>query len=178
MRSLDPTPFAVYFSTLLRAQNPRHHGRLVISWPADYERSSHRTGYCTTHISLPPIVANYSKLGMSDTKSTSGVSDWRSQCNARKALQDASIPEAWRVQVPPDTSLDVRSVTEDCRLLSPRELGIIDLGTKDVSALARLLADKNSGYTGVEVTTAYLKSAIVAHQVVSLCSRIGTWFSG
>ena len=72
--------------------------------------------------------------------------------------------------MPPDTSLDVRSVTKDCGLLSSREFDIIDLGTKDVSALVRLLADKNSGYTSLEVTTAYLKSAIIAHQVVSLRS--------
>lgn len=94
--------------------------------------------------------------------------DWRTLCDVRKAVQDASIPEEWKIKVPPDTSLDVRSVTEDCGLLSSRELGIIDLGTQDVSALVRLLADKHSGYTSLEVTTAYLKSAVIAHQVVSL----------
>ncbi|KAF9235544.1 amidase signature domain-containing protein [Melanogaster broomeanus] len=99
-------------------------------------------------------------------------SDWQSLCNARKAAQEASIPDAWRIKLPPETCLDVRSVTEDCGLLSPRELEIIDLGTKDVSALAHLLADKNSGYTSLEVTTAYLKSAIVAHQVTNCLTEI------
>lgn len=95
-------------------------------------------------------------------------SDWRSLCQDRKAVQNASIPEEWKIKLPSDTCMDVRSVTEDCGLLSSRELDIIDLGTKDVSALARLLADVTSGYTSFEVTTAYLKSAIIAHQVVSL----------
>lgn len=100
-----------------------------------------------------------------------GTSDWRSLCEARKAAQDASIPEEWKIKVPLDTSLDVRFVTEDCGLLSSRELDIINLGTTDVSALVRLLANKGSGrYTSLEVTTAYLKSAIIAHQVVSLRS--------
>lgn len=107
---------------------------------------------------------------MSDTETIPSTPGWRSLCKARKALQDTSVPEEWRIKVPPDTSLDVRSVTEDCGLLSSRELDIIDLGTKDVSALVRLLADKNSGYTSLEVTTAYLKSAVIAHQVVSLHS--------
>jgi len=105
-----------------------------------------------------------------ETVPASGTSDWRSLCEARKAAQDASIPEEWKIKVPPDTSLDVRFVTEDCGLLSPRELDIINLGTTDVSALVRLLAYKDSGYTSLEVTTAYLKSAIIAHQVVSLRS--------
>lgn len=104
---------------------------------------------------------------MSNAGITPETSDWRSLCKARKAVQDASIPEEWKINVPPDTSLDVRSVTKDCGLLSPRELAIVDLGTKDVSALVSLLADKDSGYTSLEVTTAYLKSAIIAHQVVS-----------
>jgi hypothetical protein len=107
---------------------------------------------------------------MSDAGTITGTSDWRSLCKVRKAVQDASIPEEWKIKVPPDASLDVRSVTEDCGLLSARELDIVDLGTKDVSALVRLLADKDSGYTSLEVSTAYLKSAIVAHQAVSLCS--------
>ena len=107
---------------------------------------------------------------MSDVGTITGASDWRSLCKVRRAVQDASIPEEWKVKVPLDTSLDVRSVTADCGLLSRRELDIIDLGTKDVSALVRLLADKDSGYTSLEVTTAYLKSAIIAHQVVSLRS--------
>jgi len=101
-----------------------------------------------------------------------GASDWRSLCKVRKAAQDASIPEEWKIKVPPDTSLDVRSVTEDCGLLSSRELAIIDLGTKDVSTLVRLLADKNLGYTSLEVTTAYLKSAIIAHQVTNCLTEI------
>ncbi|KIJ61538.1 hypothetical protein HYDPIDRAFT_183162 [Hydnomerulius pinastri MD-312] len=100
------------------------------------------------------------------------MNDWRSLCAARKAAQAASIPEAWRVTLPPETLLDVRSVTEDCQLLSQRELEIIDLGTRDVSALARLLADKDSGYTSFDVTTAYLKSALVAHQVTNCLTEI------
>jgi amidase len=107
---------------------------------------------------------------MSDAGNIPGTSDWCSLCKARKAVQDASIPKEWKIKVPPDTSLDVRTVTEDCGLLSSRELDIIDIGTKDVSALVRLLADESSGYTSLEVTTAYLKSAIIAHQVVSLRS--------
>ena len=104
--------------------------------------------------------------------SDSETSDWRTLCNVRKATREASIPDEWRINVPCDTSLDVRYVTEHCGLLSSRELDIIDLGAKDVSALVRLLADKSSGYSSVEVTTAYLKSAIIAHQVVRLYSRI------
>ncbi|KAF8137574.1 amidase signature domain-containing protein [Boletus edulis] len=101
---------------------------------------------------------------MSDAsaRTTPGTSDWRTLCKVQE----------WKISVPPDTSADVRSVTEDCGLLSPRELDIIDLGTKDVSVLVRLLADKHSGYTSVEVTTAYLKSAIIAHQVTNCLTEI------
>ncbi|KAF8838796.1 amidase [Paxillus ammoniavirescens] len=114
-------------------------------------------------------------LGSSRSTSTgtqTKFSDWRSLCNARKAAQEASIPNSWRIKLPPETCLDVRSVTEDCGLLSSREIEIVHLGTKDVSALARLLSDKDSGYTSLEVTTAYLKSAIVAHQVTNCLTEI------
>ncbi|KAG9313359.1 general amidase [Chiua virens] len=110
---------------------------------------------------------------MPNTRNIPGTpSDWRSLCSARKAAQEASIPDAWRIDVPSDPSLDVRTLTEECGLLSSRELAIIDLGTKDVSALVRLLADKRSGYTSVEVTTAYLKSAIIAHQATNCLTEI------
>lgn len=132
------------------------------------QRRSRRARYYFRHTSF--LLSVVGKFAMSDTGTAAGTSSahWRTLCKARKAVQDASIPQEWKIKVPPDTSLDVRFVTEDCGLLSSRELDIIDLGTKDVSALVRLLADKYSGYTSLEVTTAYLRSAIIAHQVVSL----------
>jgi hypothetical protein len=139
--------------------------------------TSQRSSNVTTNVILPCFSRPALHTMLGSSRSSTGTqtkgSDWRSLCNARKAAQEASIPNAWRIKLPPKTCLDVRSVTEDCGLLSSRDIEIIDLGTKDVSALARLLADKDSGYTSLEVTTAYLKSAVVAHQVVSPRSR---WF--
>ncbi|KAH7887092.1 amidase signature domain-containing protein [Phlebopus sp. FC_14] len=106
---------------------------------------------------------------MTSTNTTN--TDWRSLCAARKAAQAASIPQEWRIQPPPESRLDVRSITEECGLLSDRELAIIDLGTKDVSALVDALVTGRK-YTSVEVTTAYLKSAVIAHQVTNCLTEI------
>lgn len=76
----------------------------------------------------------------------------------------ASIPKDWIIKTPPESQLDVTSVPAKCGLLSSRELEITD--TTDVEVLLIKLA--NGEWSSVEVTIAFYKRAIVAHQLVTL----------
>ncbi len=94
-----------------------------------------------------------------------GTNDWESICAARKKNQTASIPLEWMIQLPPESCtnvIDVPSAGSECGLLNIRELTITE--TTDIALILENLRTAN--WSSVEVTTAFYKRAIIAHQLV------------
>lgn len=88
---------------------------------------------------------------------------WRELCAARKKKRHDSIPTEWLIRLP-DDQLNVMDVPSKCGLLTARELEITE--TIDVDVILRKLS--TAEWSSVEVTTAFLKRAIVAQQLVPL----------
>lgn len=87
---------------------------------------------------------------------------WQELAAEKKARQAASIPKEWLIVPPSEDVLDVTDIPTKCGLLSARDLEITE-----VSSVAVLLSKIATGtWTSVEVTTAFCKRAIIAHQVV------------
>ena len=91
--------------------------------------------------------------------------DWRALCAERKQKQDDSIPQEWVIELPTDRYSNVQDIPEKCGLLSSREVEITN--TTDVDVLLSKLA--TGVWSSVEVTTAFYKRAIIAHQLVRSC---------
>ena len=91
--------------------------------------------------------------------------DWKKRCEARRKQQLEQIPEEWLIDLPNEERLNVTEVPLECGLLSPRELEITE--NTNIGLLLDKLA--KAEWSSVEVTTAYYKRAIVAHQLV--CSQ-------
>jgi amidase len=87
---------------------------------------------------------------------------WTKLVAEKKQRQLESIPQEWLVSPPPDSTLDVTSFPETCNLLTTRE---IEITNSPVDVLLEKLACGE--WTAVDVTTAFYKRAIVAHQLVS-----------
>ncbi|KAH7929984.1 amidase [Leucogyrophana mollusca] len=98
------------------------------------------------------------------------LEDWQTLCARRKAAQADSIPPAWVIEPPQESQLNVLLVPETCGLLSARELELIEIGTRDVSLLVGMLATRKC--TSIEATTAYAKSAVIAHQMTNCLTEI------
>lgn len=88
---------------------------------------------------------------------------WQELARARKQTQQSSIPEDWKIKIRPPDGANVTLIPATCGLLTARELEITD--ELDVDVLLRKLATRE--WTSLEVTQAYLKRAILAHQLVS-----------
>lgn len=96
-------------------------------------------------------------------------SSWQEIVADKKARQLASIPKEWILSgasIPPPDQLDVSGFPEACGLLSPRE---IDITNSLVDILLPKLA--SGEWSAVEVTTAFSKRAVIAHQLVSVVFR-------
>ncbi|KAH9935683.1 general amidase [Fomitopsis serialis] len=93
---------------------------------------------------------------------------WQDLVADKRLRQQESIPKEWLISTPPDTALDVTVIPEECGLLTARELEITN--TVDVGALLDKLA--SAEWSAVEVTTAFYKRAIVAHQLVNCLTEI------
>ncbi|KAI0260490.1 general amidase [Gloeopeniophorella convolvens] len=93
---------------------------------------------------------------------------WQELVAEKKHRQAASIPKEWLITPPADNVLDVTGVPAQCGLLSAHDLEITELN--DVSALLDKLA--RGEWSSVEVTTAFAKRAIVAHQVTNCLTEI------
>ncbi len=97
------------------------------------------------------------------------VNNWQELVADKKRRQQAAIPPEWILESLPDESvLDVRAVPEQSGILSERELQITS--TTDVDVLLHKLA--TAEWSSVEVTTAFYKRAIIAHQLVSCSEQI------
>ncbi|KAI0669931.1 general amidase [Trametes maxima] len=100
--------------------------------------------------------------------SNSAASQWQAHVADKRKRQQASLPLAWLVEPIPEDQTDVSSLPKTCGLLTDRELEITE--TADVSTLLKKLA--NTEWSAVEVTTAFSKRAIIAHQAVNCLTEI------
>ncbi|KAI8995604.1 general amidase [Trametes punicea] len=94
--------------------------------------------------------------------------DWRHLVADKRRRQQDAIPKDWLITPPPADLLDVRTIPEHCDLLTAREIEITN--TRDVVLLLRKLA--TAQWSAVEVTTAFYKRAIIAHQLVNCLTEI------
>lgn len=93
---------------------------------------------------------------------------WQELVAEKKARQAASIPKEWLIALPSDDVLDVTDVPAKCGLLSARDLEITEL-----DSVAGLLNKIATGvWSSVEVTTAFCKRAVIAHQVTNCLTEI------
>lgn len=96
---------------------------------------------------------------------------WRLACLEKQKRQRDAIPIAWRLTSPPDDSVkDVRDIPRTCGILTDLDLAITELA--EVKELLHHL--RGGRWSAAQVTTAYLKRAIVAHQLV--CSVLDNGF--
>lgn len=94
--------------------------------------------------------------------------DWRARCEERKKKQLDEIPREWLIEPLPLDKRNVTNIPANCGLLTERELLITEI--VDVDYLLRKLA--NGEWSSVEVTAAFYKRAIIAHQLVRPCSFV------
>jgi amidase len=88
------------------------------------------------------------------------LKDWKEICKEKKAAQLASIPSEWAVKAP--TEENVLAFPLQSGLLTSQEVQITE--TTDIELMLQKL---HSGeWSSVEVTTAFYKRAIAAHQAV------------
>ncbi|KAG2159900.1 general amidase [Suillus bovinus] len=92
---------------------------------------------------------------------------WTALAAEKKQRQLKSIPQEWLVTPPSPSTLDVTGFPESCGLLNARE---IEITNTLVDVLLKKLA--SAEWSAVEVTTAFSKRAIVAHQLVNCLTEI------
>lgn len=114
----------------------------------------------TVPCDVKKIVAHHFIVDMAQTNSQP---DWKTSCEQRKEIQYNSIPEAWRLKSFP-IQTNVLDIPAQCGILTPRELTITEI--TDVSVILAKL--RGAEWSSVEVTTAFYKRAIIAHQLVSM----------
>lgn len=107
---------------------------------------------------MSPCVADHSLI----TFNIMATTNWRERAAAKKQQQQASLPKEWVLTNLPDKSqIDVSGFPRTCGLLSAREIEITE------SHIDVILSNLAKGvWTAVDVTTAFSKRAIVAHQLV------------
>ncbi|KAI0313577.1 general amidase [Amylostereum chailletii] len=93
---------------------------------------------------------------------------WQELVVDKRTRQTASIPHDWLISAPAEDVLDVTRLPAECGVLSPQELAITE--TDDVEVLLGRLA--SGELSSVQVTTAFYKRAIVAHQAVNCLTEI------
>lgn len=87
---------------------------------------------------------------------------WKEIASARKQKQIDAIPKEWLIQPPSSDVTDVTSVPESCGLLDKLDLEITN--EPNVGVILSKLA--KGEWSSVQVTTAFYKRAIIAHQLV------------
>ena len=87
--------------------------------------------------------------------------DWQELVKEKRARQAASIPKEWLITPPPENQQDVTMVARHCGLISAKEITITE------THVQTLLSNISKGeWSAVEVTKAFCKRAIIAHQIV------------
>jgi amidase len=95
------------------------------------------------------------------------IPHWTTLIAEKKKRQLESIPQEWIVTPPSDSTLDVSAFPKTCGLLNARE---IEITNTSVDVLLEKLAC--AAWTAVDVTTAFYKRAIIAHQLVNCLTEI------
>lgn len=90
-----------------------------------------------------------------------GMSDWRQVAAKRRDEIYSKIPVAYIVPPTLLGSTNVHNLAQKSGILSSRELSIVSYTATDL-----LKYIHNRTFTAVEVTTAFCKSAAIAHQAV------------
>lgn len=94
-------------------------------------------------------------------------SNWEELVADKRRRQQESIPNEWHIPIPSEEVLNVTSYPEESTLLTPLEKEITNTG---VAELLNNLA--TSKWSSVQVTTAFSKRAVIAHQLVSTLNDI------
>jgi amidase len=88
---------------------------------------------------------------------------WTDRAAAYQAANRELLPKEYLLaDLPAANERNVQYLAAQCGLLTERELGITE--TSNIQDLLDKLA--NGSYTAVEVTTAFIKRAVIAQQVV------------
>ncbi|KDR76938.1 hypothetical protein GALMADRAFT_225095 [Galerina marginata CBS 339.88] len=94
--------------------------------------------------------------------------DWKELVSEKKERQAATIPKEWILtNLPPKETLNVIDFPEKCGLLTAKD---VEITNTEVGVLLEKLA--KGTWSAVEVTTAFSKRAIIAHQVVNCLTEI------
>lgn len=88
--------------------------------------------------------------------------DWKARCTIRKHQQLNEIPKEWTIRIPSPDHINVVDIPHTCGVLTERELQITE--TLDIDLMLRHLA--SAEWSSFEVTTAFYKRALIAHQLV------------
>ncbi|KAL1951973.1 hypothetical protein VTO73DRAFT_1122 [Trametes versicolor] len=94
--------------------------------------------------------------------------NWEQLVADKRRRQQEAIPKDWIISPLSANVLDVRKFPDSCGLLTDREVEITN--TVDVQQLLDKLA--TAQWSAVEVTTAFYKRAVVAHQLVNCLTEI------
>src|SRR3954464_4852602 len=87
---------------------------------------------------------------------------WQEIVSAKRLLQSATIPKDWILKrIPPKETLNVTNIPEECGQLTDKE---VEITNSEVDVLLDRLS--KGVWSAVEVTTAFSRRAIVAHQLV------------
>jgi hypothetical protein len=89
---------------------------------------------------------------------------WKTQALKAQSILQESIPKQWMVPVdklPPPTQLNVTDFPRKSGMLSERELAITGM-----SATALVAAMGEGKLSAEEVVVAFLKQAVIGHQLV------------
>ncbi|QGA12542.1 hypothetical protein EYB26_000186 [Talaromyces marneffei] len=95
---------------------------------------------------------------------------YQERARIKRSIQGSLIPAEWRLaSVPPVGEVaDVLEYIRKCNLLSAGELSITE--TSDVNTLLHKLASRQ--LSSLEVTKAFAKRAMLAHQLTNCCTEI------
>ncbi|PPQ73618.1 hypothetical protein CVT26_010526 [Gymnopilus dilepis] len=100
--------------------------------------------------------------------STAKLQSWKEAAAEKKRRQVLSIPKEWVLSnLPSKEEVNVVGFPEACGLLTSRE---IEITNSEVDILLQKLA--TGAWSSVDVTTAFSKRAIIAHQLVNCLTEI------
>ncbi|KAI0730356.1 general amidase [Fomitopsis betulina] len=95
--------------------------------------------------------------------------NWKTLAAEKRQRLAGAIPKEWLASsIPPPQQLDVTAFPGQCSILSDREREITDVS--DVDFLLEKVA--TAEWSAVEVTTAFCKRAVIAHQATNCLSEV------
>ncbi|KAH6910604.1 general amidase [Coprinopsis sp. MPI-PUGE-AT-0042] len=117
---------------------------------------------------------------LNDQDGSEGKPSWRRKVEEKRARQRACIPDDWIIptdKMPSYKCKNVMSIPESCGILTEREIeitrcqGAAEKVQRDgVDVLLKKL--REGEWSAVEVTTAFAKRAVIAHQLVNCLTEI------